>query len=119
MIRHAFSELPNECCGIVTGTGDTAKRVICMKSSPASPDAYFMDPEQQTGVFSEMQERGESLLGIYHSHPEGPEYPSSSDLKLAFHPESAYIIVSLKNRKKPVIKAFILKNRIFKEIRII
>lgn len=119
MLTHAFSELPNECCGVLTGTGSTAKRIVRMKSDPASPDAYFMDPEQQVAVFSKMQERGESLIGIYHSHPDGPDYPSGSDLQFAFHPESAYIILSLKDRQAPVIRAFILKDRQFKEIDIL
>ncbi len=119
MLKHAFSELPNECCGVLTGTGSTAKNVIPMTSSPAAPDAYFMDPEQQVAVFSKMQDRGESLIGIYHSHPEGPDSPSASDRQFAFHPEAAYIILSLKDRHAPDIKAFVLKNSAFKETEII
>ncbi len=119
MIRHALSELPNECCGVLTGTANRATQVFCMKSVPASPDAYFMDPEQQVEVFSRMHQRGENLVGIYHSHPEGPDIPSGSDLQFAFHPESAYIILSLKDRQRPAIKAFILENSQFKEIEII
>ena len=89
-----------------------------MKSNPPAPDAYFMDPLQQVAVFTEMEKQGESLLAIYHSHPKGPLEPSGADLQLAFHPEAVYLIVSLKNREKPDIGAFILDQNRFEKISI-
>jgi proteasome lid subunit RPN8/RPN11 len=45
------------------------------------------------------------LLAIYHSHTHTAAFPSPTDVKLAFYPESLYVIVSLKN-EEPVIRAF-------------
>jgi len=35
------------------------------------------------------------LLGVYHSHPRTPAYPSVSDVEMAFYPEAYYFIISL------------------------
>ena len=115
MIDHAQRELPDECCGVLLGKNSIV-RIVPMKSTPAAPDSYFMDPEQQVAVFTEMESRGEKLIGIYHSHPEGPPEPSGMDLQLAFHPEAVYFIISLEDKDRPEIKAFVLENGEFKEV---
>ena len=106
MIEHALRELPNECCGVLLGREAAIERLVPMRSTPPAPDTYFMDPEQQIDVFSDMERRGEQLLGIYHSHPCGPAHPSGMDLQLAFHRDAVYIIVSLHNRDAPEVRAF-------------
>jgi proteasome lid subunit RPN8/RPN11 len=42
-----------------------------------------------------IRESGQSLLGVYHSHPRTPAYPSASDVEMAFYPEAFYFIISL------------------------
>jgi proteasome lid subunit RPN8/RPN11 len=42
-----------------------------------------------------MRQLGETMMGIYHSHPRSPAYPSKSDVELAFYSDSVYFIVSL------------------------
>jgi proteasome lid subunit RPN8/RPN11 len=106
MIEHARRELPNECCGVLIGQQGVFERVIPVTSVHPAPDAYFMSPEEQVEIFTELGEGSESLLGIYHSHPKGPVSPSGMDISLAFHPDAVYFIVSLKNRKHPEVRAF-------------
>ena len=119
MIKQALDELPNECCGLLIGKNGEIKRAVPMKNSEPAPDAYFMDPLQQVEVFTEMEKRGESLIGIYHSHPKGPSSPSGADLQLAFHPDAVYIIISLENLDNPVLNGYMLKNGSFNEIKLI
>ena len=116
MVSHAMEELPNECCGLILGRDGHLEEVIPMRNLRPAPDYYFMDPEQQVKVFSEMEKNGKSLLGIYHSHPNGPPYPSNTDLELAYHPDTFYFIVSLENRDHPELRAFMLKNEDFQEV---
>jgi proteasome lid subunit RPN8/RPN11 len=42
-----------------------------------------------------IREAGRKLMGVYHSHPRTPAYPSISDVEMAFYPEAIYFIVSL------------------------
>ena len=116
MIDHAQGELPNECCGVLIGRPGVFERVIPITSIPPSPDAYYMSPEEQIEIFTELGKSGEILLGIYHSHPEGPTSPSGMDIRLAFHPEAVYFIVSLKNKKKPEVRAFRIEKQEVTEI---
>ena len=119
MIEHALKDAPNECCGVLLGKNSRVERVVAMTSDPPAPDAYFMDPVQQVEVFTEMEKQGQSLLGIYHSHPKGPAGPSGADLQLAFHPEAVYFIVSLADPAAPEVRAFMLKGGGFEEVRFI
>jgi proteasome lid subunit RPN8/RPN11 len=116
MIDHAQGEFPNECCGVLIGRPGVFERVIPIASIPPSPDSYYMSPEEQIEIFTELGKSGESLLGIYHSHPEGPPCPSGTDIRLAFHPDAIYIIVSLKNKKKPEVRAFRIEKQVVAEI---
>ncbi len=106
MISHAIKELPNECCGVFVGRSGKIERVIPMASTHPSPDAYSMSPEEQVQIYTEMEQQGEQLLGIYHSHPQGPASPSSTDIRLAFHPDVLYFIIILKDKKNPEVRAF-------------
>ena len=42
-----------------------------------------------------IRQRGEAMLGIYHSHPRTAAYPSPTDVEMAFYPEAIYFIISL------------------------
>jgi proteasome lid subunit RPN8/RPN11 len=118
MVGHALTELPNECCGVLVGRDGIIERMIPMASTHPSPNAYFMDPEQQINAYTEMEQRGEQLIGIYHSHPVGPPYPSHTDIKLAFHPEALYFIVDLKDKEKPGLRAFSINREHVMEVAI-
>jgi proteasome lid subunit RPN8/RPN11 len=65
-----------------------------------------MDSQQQLRAMLEMDELGWDLGAIYHSHPRTPAYPSATDIKLAFFPEAAYVILSLARRDRPDVRAF-------------
>ena len=115
MVAHARVELPNECCGVLVGRSEI-ERSVPMRSVPPAPDAYYMDPEQQIELFTEMESTGEQLLGIYHSHPKGPLEPSDMDLRLASHPDALCCIVSLADADVPELGAFYLRSGRFEQV---
>ena len=41
-----------------------------------------------------------------NSHPGSPSRPSEEDKRLAFDPDASYLILSLMEREKPVLKSF-------------
>ena len=45
-----------------------------------------MDPVEQLRAFDWMETHGLDLLGIYHSHPAGPETASATDIAEAAYP---------------------------------
>jgi proteasome lid subunit RPN8/RPN11 len=53
-----------------------------------------------------MRERGETLVGIYHSHPRQAEpVPSETDVRRAFYPDVVYFIVGF-DGEETVLRAF-------------
>ncbi len=118
MIEHARNELPNECCGVLIGRDGIFERVIPITSVHPAPDSYVMSPEEQIEIFTELGKSGESFLGIYHSHPDGPAFPSGMDIRLAFHPEAVYLIISLQDRRRPEVRAYRIERQNVTELRI-
>ena len=106
IVEHGLREFPNEACGLVAAKEGTPTRVYAMKNVDASPVSYRLDPKEQLKVFSEMDDEGLELAGIYHSHTHSEAYPSETDRRLAFYPDSRYLILSLSDRENPVLKAF-------------
>lgn len=106
IIVHSRKEFPNEACGILAGKDGKVEKVYGMKNSDASPSTFFMEPEEQLKVMKEIRNSGIQMIGIYHSHVASPAYPSSHDVELALYPEVSYIIISLEDKKNPVIRSF-------------
>ena len=49
---------------------------------------------------------GLDLVGIYHSHPGGPETPSATDIAQAYYPDAVYIICSLSDPVRSSLRGF-------------
>lgn len=116
IIAHALEEDPNECCGILAGSGNAVSKMFRVTNSEKSPTRYLMDPEEQFAAFKEIRREGFSLLAIYHSHTHTPAYPSPTDIELAYYPEAHYLIVSLEKRSVPAMRMFrILEGKVTEE----
>lgn len=106
LLSHAREGYPNEVCGLMAGKDGTVSRIFRTTNIDKSSISYMMEPSEQFRAFKEMRAEGLELLGIYHSHPTSQAYPSQTDVRLAFYPDVAYLIASLQNPDKPVIKGF-------------
>jgi proteasome lid subunit RPN8/RPN11 len=102
LLEHAREEAPNECCGLIGGSDGVAKTAYRARNAEASPLRYNLDPQDQFRIMSEMEERGEELSAIYHSHTASPAYPSQTDINLAAYPDALYLIVSLAEGERPL-----------------
>jgi proteasome lid subunit RPN8/RPN11 len=111
MVAHAREDLPNECCGMIGGSGDEATSLIRVANSAASPLRYEMDPQEQYNALKTIEDGGGELLAIYHSHTKSAAYPSQTDVNQAVAwPEQIYVIVSLADEQAPDVKAYLLKD---------
>ena len=116
MIQHALDDLPNECCGIITGKDGTAAKFYRTRNVEASPFRYNIDPKDILKVEREMDDGGLQVLVIYHSHVASDAYPSPTDVRLSqwpgtdppldLYPGAYYVLVSLKDKDNPVVRAF-------------
>jgi [CysO sulfur-carrier protein]-S-L-cysteine hydrolase len=100
LLAHAREEAPNECCGLIGGKDGVATTAYRAHNAESSPLRYNLDPQDQFRIMTEMEERGEELSAIYHSHTASPAYPSQTDINLAAYPDALYLIVSLAEGEK-------------------
>ena len=116
MVDHAKREWPLECCGILSGKEKTVRKAFELKNTEESPVVYSMSPQEQIKVFEEIEKGSMEMIAIYHSHPKTIPFPSETDVKLTFYPDVSSVIISLKEKENPVMKAFqISKEAIFLE----
>jgi len=107
IIRHVQEHASREACGILAGKDGRVEKIFKMTNTADTPEkCYFMDSIEQLKVVKEIRKEELEMIGIYHSHPGSDAYPSARDVELAFYPAVAYIIVSLKNKQRPEIRAF-------------
>jgi proteasome lid subunit RPN8/RPN11 len=96
--------VPHECCGFLLGRGGVVEAVFPCRNLDESPVTFTVHPDDHLKACEVMVEKGLNLVGVYHSHPNGPAHPSDVDLKKATfvgnrdgHPRIFYVIVSLEN----------------------
>ena len=106
VIAHCRSRYPKEACGILAGKNDVVQQIYPMTNVEDSPIGYSMDPKEQLQVEKQMRQHGQAMVGIYHSHTATAAYPSSVDVSLAISPEVSYVLVSLKDQRRPEFKSY-------------
>ncbi len=94
MVKHARSEAPNECCGLLVGTIKLVEHSMRARNLHSSPTRYLIDPVDHVAAIRLARRRGLQVVGFYHSHPLGNVSPSVADLKGASYRECLYVILS-------------------------
>jgi len=110
MLAWAKSNAPAEACGILAGRGCKVEKLYEMSNVENKSTHFMMEPKEQFAVAKEIRLAGLEMLGIYHSHPETPARPSAEDIRLALTPNVIYVIASLQNSERPVVKGFTIDN---------
>ena len=113
---HVEACLPQEACGLLSGIGDDVQEVIPISNQAASPVRFRMDPLEQLRALDRIESQGRDLLGIYHSHPAGPDGPSATDIAEAAY-RAVYIIWS-RSRGNWAMKAFWIEGDSFSEVKL-
>jgi proteasome lid subunit RPN8/RPN11 len=64
----------------------------------------------------DMRKNNLVLIGNFHSHPQTPPRPSEEDKRLAYDKSMSYMILSLTDRKRPLLKSFqIIDGKVIEE----
>lgn len=75
---------------MLAGNKDAVETVLEMSNTERSPVRFRMDAQEQYDAFMWMEANGMDLVGIFHSHPTGPETVSPTDIA-----EAAYDVVHI------------------------
>lgn len=111
--QHGEETFPYECCGILLGrVDDDGTRVVTSVAragntrTDSAHNRYNIDPKELVRIQREGRERGEDIIGFYHSHPDHPAQWSSTDLAEAHWFGCSYVITSVEKGKAALTNSF-------------
>lgn len=104
--RHGEETYPHECCGVLLGRQeDDGTRVVTSVAragntrTDSAHNRYNIDPKELVRVQREGRQRGEDIVGFYHSHPDHPAQWSQTDHAEAHWIGCSYVITSVEKGK--------------------
>jgi len=74
--------------------------------SDSPHNRYNIDPKDYIRAQREGRERGEDVIGFYHSHPDHPAQWSQTDLADAHYLAYSYVITSVEKGKAVLTNSF-------------
>ena len=111
--QHGEETYPHECCGVLLGQmnedGVRAVSSIARAANTRTDSAhnrYNIDPKELIRIQREGRQRGEDIIGFYHSHPDHPAQWSKTDLAEAHWFSCSYVITSVEKGKAVLTNAF-------------
>ncbi len=109
MEAQAESAYPEECCGLLVGIRDEisirisrAEPSVNVAGETAGADTgrrFEVDPRLRLALMRELEESLESIIGLYHSHPDHPAEPSRHDRDSIWEPELLWLITAVEEGK--------------------
>ena len=96
MVAHARRDAPRECCGLLIGRGRRVDLAVPMANVARRGRTRFqVDPAEHIAVRRVLRQVAPTLqiVGLYHSHPDGPAVPSARDVAEAHYPDWLFAIV--------------------------
>jgi proteasome lid subunit RPN8/RPN11 len=111
--RHGEETYPHECCGVLLGQmEDHGLRTVSSTAragntrTDSAHNRYNIDPKDLIRIQREGRERGEDIIGFYHSHPDHPAQWSATDLAEAHWFGCSYVITSVEKGKAVLTNSF-------------
>ncbi len=102
IVNDAEQAYPEECCGLLVGTGDptgtvTVTRVVSSPNVAPSGknDSFEVAPKLRFDLMRKLEGGGDRIVGHYHSHPDHPARPSRRDIEMAWEPEMVWLITAV------------------------
>ena len=110
-----MEERPNECCGLLIGTGDLVHDAVRARNLRRSPTRFQVEPADHFAAIRKARGAGLEVVGAYHSHPTGPSGPSETDRVRLNDPTMVHVIVSLAHGTRTV-RAFRFNGETFSQL---
>lgn len=111
---HGEETYPHECCGVLLGQMDDDTRTVTSierarnTRTDSAHNRYNIDPKDLIRVQRIARERGEDIVGFYHSHPDHPAQWSTTDFAEAHWIGCSYVISAVEKGKTAITNSFAL-----------
>ncbi len=114
MRAHGEETYPHECCGVLLGHAEDGVNAVLevVRAGNTRTDSahnrYSIAPVELVRIQRQGRERGLDIVGFYHSHPDHPAEPSSTDLAEAHWLGCSYVITAVDTGRAAATNAFLL-----------
>ena len=94
---------PEEACGLLVGRTGPGAVWRADRVEPAANIAddrrrrFEVDPGVRIGLERELRGTDRAVIGVYHSHPDGPARPSATDRDLVYEPHLVWLITAVRD----------------------
>lgn len=97
LLAHARAEAPNEACGILAGSQEDGRATAYhpARNADASPFVYTVHPDDLVRIVLGIEDAGQDMVAIFHSHTQTPAVPSPTDSRQAMYPDAFYLLATL------------------------
>ena len=109
----AEAAYPEEACGLLVGrrAPDGGWRVGAVEASanvaePPRTRRFEVDPRLRLRLERRLRGRPDSIVGLYHSHPDGAAEPSERDRAMVFEPALIWLITAVGRHRAPATRAW-------------
>ncbi len=102
MIAYVDTHAPLESCGLLAGRDSKVEKIFFVQNQAQSAVRFVMDPIEQLNAFEWIDSNGMDLLGIFHSHPAGPETVSPTDIAEAAYAVTYIILARADTSTRPI-----------------
>ncbi len=120
--REARAALPIECCGLLEGiVAEDNIRITALhptRNLAKEPDRFEIDPAVQFGLMRSLRGTERSVVGCYHSHPNGRAEPSEHDRGGGGEKGFVWLIVALGEGKERL-SAYVCEGTHFRAVSIV
>ncbi len=111
IVAHAVRDAPDECCGVVASRDGAATAVHSTENLAASPFRFEIDGLTLMRLIDEIENAGEELVAIYHSHTRSAPYPSQTDVNFAaLWPGTEWLIVGIAKDGEPEARNYLIED---------
>lgn len=111
--RAAEAAYPEEACGLLVGRSEPGggwhvKAVEASANVAGPPRArrFEVDPKLRLRLERALRESPDSIVGVYHSHPNGSAAPSETDISMIFEPDMVWLITAVADGRAGATKAY-------------
>lgn len=109
----AEAAYPEEACGLLVGRrapdGDWRVGAVEASANVAEPPRtrrFEVDPRLRLRLERRLRGRPDSIVGLYHSHPDGAAEPSERDRAMVFEPALIWLITAVGRNRAPATRAW-------------
>lgn len=81
MQQHVHQNLPFEACGLLAAAAGISQAVLPVSNTLKSAERFFMEPHELLAALEAIDAHAWELGAVFHSHPNGPRFPSTTDLR--------------------------------------